>query len=257
MNRYAQLVSAAVVAAVLIVGAILIFRPGGGPGVAADPSVQRPSPPAAPLSTPSAPSAVVPSASATPIALSPTDVGRTLPAGTYRAATFAAPFTITLPAGWAVTESGPNNINFALQGQGPINVYFAVIDKVYPDPCHPVGATRAVGSGVDGLLAALSSMKGFKVTSASDVAIGGATGKSFTLGNSFTADSGCTGGKVRFATYKTGSGAADLEMFPEERDLTWALDAGGTTVMIFVNDSAASVQASQPVLTVSFDNGAR
>ena len=195
---------------------------------------------------------LTPSTSTTPVALSAEDAGPTLRAGTYHVADFAAPFSITFPAGWVVGELGRNNIGFALGGDGRLSINLAVIDKVYPDPCHPA-SPRAVGAGVDGLISSLSSMKGFKVINMADVTIGGASGKAFTLINTITADAGCAGAQLPFATYQKGSAATDLQMFPEERDLTWALEAGGTTVVIFVNDSAVSVQASQPVLSLSFD----
>ncbi len=253
MNRTAQLATVLVAAAVIAVGGFLILRPAGGRNAAAAPTDRPPSSaPVAQASPPSSiPPAPTPSPSASPMPLSADDVGRTLQPGTYRAAEFAAPFTITLPAGWVLDGAGPNDIGFALRGQGPISIAFAVIDKVYPDPCHPERGTRAVAPGVDGLVSALSSMKGFAVINAADVSIGGAAGKAFTLKNSISLVGGCRD-KLPFATYQKASGAADLEMFPEERDLTWVLDAGGTTVIIFVNDSAASVQASQPVLSLSF-----
>jgi hypothetical protein len=198
--------------------------------------------------------AAAPSSSASPVAISRGDVGRTLPPGTYRATDFAAPFSITLPAGWVLEQAGTNDLSVAFGGQGATSITFAVIDQVYGDPCRPARGRQPVAPGVDGLVAALSSMKGFAVTSAADVSIGGASGQAFTLTNSIPLVGGCRD-KLPFATYSSASRATDLEMFPEERDLVWALDAGGTVVVIFVNDSAASVQASQPVLSLSFDHG--
>lgn len=224
---------AALATVIVIVGAgfalTRMSRPGpGGPG---------PTPSPSPTTLPS-PSPIASASSVPELTISTGDVGKVLQAGTYRVDGFAAPFTVTLPAGWIATEFTPNSIGLARKADASVNVYMAVMGKVYSDPCHATAGPKAVGTGVDALVAALSSMTGFVVTNVGAATVGGAEGVGFTITNSIdVATAKCSGNMLPIGTYENNGGDVDIPMFGGERDQFWVLDAGGVRVFMAVTDS--------------------
>ena len=240
---------AAVLGVLLIGGALAIYeRPspdgvGGvqpGPTLTATPSPNPPSPSPSPAALPTIGSA---------------DVGKPLLPGSYRVEGFAAPFSVTLPADWIVSDFTPNSLTIEERADGKVNLYMAVIHKVYRDPCHPSSGPSVISPGVDALVAALSSMSGFHVTDVSDATVAGAVGKSFKFGNAIdVAAAKCSGNSLPLATYDKNGTDVDISMFAGERDMFWVVDAGGTTVFLAVTDS--NVAAVQPLLdSLSFGDG--
>jgi hypothetical protein len=228
-------------AAVLVValgGFALSRLPGGGaggPGLMPSPS---PSP------SPSPPTVASPSPGAAVITTA--DVGRSLTAGTYLVEDFAAPFTVTLPAGWIVSDFSPNSIVLERASDGAMNVYLAVLDKVYPDPCHTEDGPTAIGPDVDDLVAAFSAMPGFEVTDVRDATVGGANGTSFQIRNSIdVVQAGCSEDMLPLGTYERDGSDLELSMFGGESDRFWVLDAGGTRLLMAVTDVA--IAATLPV----------
>ena len=188
------------------------------------------------------------------------DVGRSLTAGIYRPRGFAVELAITLPpGGWKMTSLSLGGVGFESPAVLNSNVALFVIDGVYPDPCHPQPEPEPINPGADGVVAALSGLRDFAVTEVADVTVGGLRGKAFRFGNSIdTAAAGCAANPLPFATVdQDGEGTiVDVEMFGGETDRFWALDSGGTTIVIAVTDAPAIVADAQPVIdTLIFGDG--
>ena len=285
MNGNAYRLAAAALAVVIVIsaGVLLLGRSSsgsiGGPSASATPSptetLQASSPttsPSNPTTSPSSPTASPSSAIAPPTsasspparALSADDVGRTLRWGTYRVEDFAAPFTITLPAvlqgrrlwlGWTANELTPNSFSIAKSADDSFNIYLAVIDKIYRDPCHTADGPSVIGSGVDDLVAAFSAMPGFEVADLKDATVGGAAGRVFLFSNSINvAAANCSGTMLPFGTRAEDGRDVDVAIFGGETDRFWVVQAGPTRVLITVTDNR--VKAMQPLLdSLSFGEG--
>jgi len=262
--KFAGLAAAAaliLIVAVIGVGLFSRNQPSvGGPGASPSPAataLATAAPPTQAAITP-APPTPNPSVTATPptpapsqtttAVISAAQIGRALQAGSYRINDFAAPFAVTLPAGWTVNELTPNSVALASRSDGSVNIYMAVIDKVYPDPCHTAGGPSAIGGGVDDLVTALSSMPGFDLADLADATVGGASGKSFTISNSIdVAAASCSGDTLLLGTFQKDGVGTDLPMFGGESDRFWVVDANGTRVLVAITDVTRIVQGTQPV----------
>jgi hypothetical protein len=134
-----------------------------------------------------------------------------------------------------------------------------VLNGIYRNPCHPATDPTPVAPGVDGVLAALSSVQGFAVSDVQDVTVGGLHGKRFLFGNDIdTAAAGCAANPMPFGTSdQDGDGAVvDIPMFGGETDRFWALDAGDVTIVAAITDEPAIFADAQPVLeTIIFGDG--
>ena len=218
-------IALAVLAIVLIAGGAFAWsRLPGSAGVGSTPSA-TPSPSPSPTPSP------VASPSAAALKITPSAVGVTPPAGTYRVEGFAVPFTIRLPAGWVVQEFTRNN--FVIRNANDFTT-LVVMDAVYRDPCHPGTAARPLAAGADALVTALTSMIGFQLTDLRDASVGGADGKAFTLSNSYDprAD-GCSDPQVlTIGTYAKDGAEARQIIGANESDPLWVVDTGGSTVLI-------------------------
>jgi len=184
------------------------------------------------------------------------DVGRTLPAGAYHVADFAAPLTITLPAGWTAQELTPNSLSLANATDATVNIFFAVVDKVYTDPCHRETGPTAIGPAVDSLVDAFSSMPGFEVTDVKFVLVGGAAARSFTISNSINAAAAnCSGDALALGTTNEDGDDVDITMFGGESDVFRVVNAGGTRVLVAVTNTPQIVEEVQPLVDrLLFDN---
>jgi hypothetical protein len=157
------------VAAVLVVAAAVgtvFFRSTGNVGV-----------PPTPTPLPTSTSAVL---------IEPGSAERPLAAGTYYIdAPFPMRITFDLPQDWVTWGYTPKasqiNLNDAGGGSPPGEVSFEIIDNITADPCTNRLLNPPVGPSVDDLVSALSSMKDFEATPATDVTIDGFHGKQFTL----------------------------------------------------------------------------
>ena len=186
-NRFRLGGAMAAIAVIVVLGLVLIQKPGGsgGPLPSASPN---PSPSPALSSTPSSSPAVI---SPGQICSATACLTGTLEAGTYSfagglipAATVTpADLTFTVPAGWT-TDSGYVSKN-ALTMQkdlahlGPNEVFFATfpITNVFSDACHPNTMVSA-GTTVDQLTSLLVAQKGGRVASApTNVTLGGVSAK--------------------------------------------------------------------------------
>jgi hypothetical protein len=224
INRAAAAVLSIIV---LVAGAGVLLRGlgGSGPGGPLASASPAPSPSNSATARPSASSSPVPTALPT---LSPNGDGAIAP-GTYHVAGFATPFTVTLPAGW-VQQQGFSAHQFSIRNDTTFLALIVVRD-VYPDPCHTEQAPTRIGAGVNDLVAALSSMTGFRVERLRDATVGGATGKAFTLANSVDLQAaGCSNTDVLWI----GRDGDDAPIFetPGSADPVWAVDVSGTTVLI-------------------------
>ena len=194
---------------------------------------------AAPGPTPSPSVIPSPSSAAPDMTITTSAVGDNLSAGTYRVDGFAVPFSLTLPDGWIVSDFSRNSISIERRTDGSINLYLAIMNKVYPDPCQPAGGPDVIGPAVGDLVTSLSSMPGFEVSDVRDVTVGGADGMSFQITNSIDViEADCSGEMLPIGTYDRDGEDVDIAMFGGETDRFWVLDAGDTRVFMAVTDVA-------------------
>jgi hypothetical protein len=247
-NRVA--VAALAIVVVVAAGGLALSRLTG-------PGTGGPSPTPIPSLIPSPIPSLIPSPSAPPATITTASVGETLEAGTYRVEEFAAPFSVTLPAGWTANEFTFNSIALANATDGTQNIYVVVVDKVYLDPCHTDDGPTDIGPGVNDLVAAFSSMPDFDVGNLRDATVGGAPGKAFRFSNAIdVAAAGCSGDVLPFGTYDNDGEDIDIAMFGNESDRFWVVNAAGTRVLIAITKVPSIVQATQEVLdSISFDSG--
>ena len=231
-------------AAVAALATILMLAGGGfafSRLTGAGPGGVSPTPSSTPIPSPSPTPGPTPSP--TPLtSLTTSDVGRTLRPGTYIVDRYAAPFRITLPAGWTLIDLTRNNVTWRSSSNGFLTL--VVVNAVYADPCHTESGPTPIGTSVDDLIGAFTSMTGFQVKDVSDVSIGGADGKAFSLSNSIDPNAdGCSNPDV-LAIGKDGSDA-DILFGGSEAESLWAVNDAEKIVLI--GGPAAAVD------TVEFD----
>jgi hypothetical protein len=119
---------------------------------------------------------------------------------------------------------------------------WALIGNVYPDPCHPSSGPidPPIGSTVDDLVTALTSMVGFSSTAVSDVTIDGHAGKRFEISDTIDpAAAGCDD-SVWLSLWDPASGG-DTARVPGATTMQfWVLDVDGTRVVMFTEDYGAT-----------------
>lgn len=256
MSRFAVAASATVV--VLAVAAALFMSRLIEPGPASSPT---PTPSLEATNRSSPRPSVTDNATSSPSdtpgvpTLSPADVGRVLSAGTYRVDGFAVPFSVTLPDRWRPEEFTANSIRIAnTADDGLVNISLLVVDKVYPDPCSAEGGPQPVESGVEDLVAALSTMAGFEVDGLRDASVGGAAGKAFTLTNAVdTETENCVGGSpwLWIGTYDKDGSDELVRTIGGSLDPMWVVDVAGTTVLIapgIRDGSSSSLAAAESIV---------
>ena len=214
-----------------------------------------PSPTATPLPT------------ASPVALGPTDINRSLPAGRYHQGTpFLAPFAVTLPSGWIpyapatgeMSLSGPPDQN----GQQPFFGAF-VIERISLDPCRedpaasatPAGSAKPVGTAAD-IRAALAAMPGFQVGPVTPVTVDGNPALHFDLTNTIDgATAGCVGGQL--IPIWTESGGKPVSTNPGSTELLWVVDRPDGPVILVGEAGEPRQQALDSldtmISTIDFD----
>lgn len=199
----------------------------------ASPSAATPSITSQPASTPPSVSSITPSpstasASEAVVTLHANDAHQVLDAGAYRVDGFAVPFAVTIDDGWVF--DGYRRNDFALRNDRAF-LALVIVASVYPDPCHTEKPPTPVAPGVDALVTAFSAMHGFRVTGIEDAIVGGAHGKSLTLGNSIDLQSSrCASPDVLWIG-RNPDDAPILET-PGSSDLLWIVDVSGTTVLV-------------------------
>lgn len=216
---------------------------------------------AAPTASP--PPKPSPSTTAASGLLGPTDKDRPLKAGTYRVADpFGVPFAISFPTEWTAKTMASADVQFLNTavngGDSAAWVVIDLVDDVFADPCHTDGGPikPPVASTVDGVVAALTHMVGYKAGPVSDVVIGGHAGKAVELTNSIDTDTaGCTGGSM-LAMWTFQGGASGTNGGAHEQ--IWVIDVGGTLVLVdgetFLSTPVASrSEIEQVVKTIAFE----
>ena len=219
-SRRTALPGAAIVAAMLIVGAC---------GTASPPSgtpTFRPSPVSG-----SSPTAPVASPDAALTQLDASDVGRPLAAGTYHVGVpFGVPTSFSIPAGWSVGNLDQGDISL---GSGNSWLVIDIVQSVFADPCEsrdgPIDPP--VGSTVDAVVGALSAMKGFTAGPIGDVALGAHAGKAFELRNSIdTHNTDCYGvATLPMWTYR---GGTEVWTIGGQLEQMWVLEVQGTPLVV-------------------------
>jgi hypothetical protein len=243
------LVAAVVLVAVLI-GASLF---GGGPNIGGEP--ESPTESSQPTSTPG--SSTVPPVSALPDGV--------LQPGTYsvRPQDVSAPrVLVTVPAGWygGGFSTSQNNSIDPPDGAGVI-LWGGPFD-VYEDPCRWSTSlpSSPTGSTVEDLAAALAAQPTRDATAATDVTVGGFSGKAieltvpadlaFDTANGFT---GCDEGEFRSWISPDGN-TFRLHQGPGQHDQLWIVDVDGTRLVIdatFYEGTSASVTAELQAILAS------
>jgi hypothetical protein len=130
----------------------------------------------------SAASASLPAATLIEPAANTDDSFTELAAGTYYVDDpFPVRLTFEVPDGlgaWAYTDEG-TQLNLATESSGEVS--FEIVDNVVADPCSEDPMDPPVGPSVDDLVTALTELEGFEASPVTDVSVGGAEGKQFTL----------------------------------------------------------------------------
>jgi hypothetical protein len=167
-----------------------------------------------------------PPASASPISLP----GATWPlaAGTYSLPDFPLAITFMVPAGWDSCSDSLVEQSVCNTPTGPqfeSRVSFVIVDNVVADPCSPGDEPLdpPVGPSVDDLVAAISSLAGFKATAPLDLTVDGYNGKRFTL--TAPRNPGC-----ELKTWSTKDRTNGVS--PAEVNLLQVLDVEGTRLVI-------------------------
>ena len=178
---------------------------------AANATAATPTAAATPPQTP----APTPSGDASTGGLGQSDLNHPLAAGTYRIAdTFGAPFEITVPVYWRLKALTASDVQFAYTVDGenhPAWVVVDLVDNVFEDPCHSASgpADPPVPATVDGVVDALTSMKGFEAGPVTDVSNDGLTGKAVDIVNTIdTASAACDGEMLPLWSNKGGGGGS-------------------------------------------------
>lgn len=224
-------------------------------------NVGGPGPAETPRTTSSPASSVVPSIPAMPD-------GLLLP-GTYsvRPQDIDAPrVSITVPAGWYGRGFGVNKDDSIEPPDGAGVMLWGGRFNVYDDPCRwstSLPSSRT-GSTVDDLVAALSAQPGRDATAATDVTVGGFSGKAIELtvpvGLAFDTVNGfidCDEGEFRSWISADGR-SFRLHQGPGQHDQLWVIDVNGTRVIIdatfYEGSSEADVAEIQAILdSVGFE----
>ncbi len=206
------------------------------------PTQAIPSMPAA-TSTPADPTAAPTPAASPSVAgstgpLGQSDLNHRLEPGTYRVAdSFGAPFEITVPVDWRLKALAANDVQFAytLDGENyPAWVVVDLVDNVFEDPCHSAGgpANPPVPATVDGVVDALTSMKGFEAGPVTDVSNDGLTGKAVDIVNTIdTATAACDGEMLPLWSNR-GGGGGSTPADARAREQIRVVEVGGAPAII-------------------------
>jgi hypothetical protein len=211
-----------------------------------------PAPTAPPATTAPTPT-TQPTPAATMRVLSGLDQGSDLLAGTYRIGSpFSVPFTITVEGDWRL---GRLESNVVWMGGPQTSIDVERPEKVYADACVPDSATT-VGSSVDEVTSAMTSIAGFIAGPVTDVVVDGATGKTFTLDNSIQEEA-CPEGPRLLTIDRFGSDEPATGSY-SDHDRIWVLDVNGELVVIDVrtydNPTAAQQTAAEEIVdSIDFD----
>lgn len=206
------------------------------------------------------PSAVASSAHETQ--LSAVDVGDTLPAGSYAVnVAFGAPFTITFASAWKLERIGVGEVVVRTDAEDPaawITVH--LVENVFADPCHSGDGPQspAVARTVDGIVGAVSRLKGFNAGPVSEVPIGTRTATAVELTNAIdTETAGCDAGPMLPLWTIRGS-AESVATNGGTRQRLWVVDVDSTPVVI-VGETVPMISAAadrvidEVVRTIEFE----
>ena len=175
----------------------------------------------------------------------------------------AVPFSITFASEWTLKTLATGDVQFlntgVNSGDGAAWIVIDLVEDIFHDPCHTAAGpiTPAIPSTVDGVVAALTHMVGFKAGAVSNVVVGGRAGKSVELTNSVNTDTaGCTGGPMLSMWTIRGGGGAGTNGGAHEQ--LWVVDTGSGILVIdgetFESTPKASRQEIQQIVgTLAFD----
>lgn len=187
--------------------------------------------PSAPTASPSTP---VPTTTAPPVAqLGVADIGRSLAAGSYRVADpFGVALTFSVAEGWKLDHLDQGEVGIVSSDRRGW-VVVDLVENVFADPCQSRGGPRQppVGPTTAELVAALTSMVGFKAGPITDISVGGRAGTAFGLSNEIrTQSAGCYG--VDMLPLWTARGGTPVWTAGGVREQIWVLDVEGTPVIV-------------------------
>jgi hypothetical protein len=208
------------------------------------------------------PTVVPTQAPASPRALGGIDQGSNLTAGGYRVVNpFESPFGFSLHGENWQLQVLEHNIAWFDRSDGARGIGFLGVfrpNNVYLDACHSKSGPVPADT-VEDFAAALAALPGYTVGPITDVAIGGALGKSLTIENSIDVEAeGCSDASVKLATYDRFG--TDVPIFgatgdPEQILL---LDVNGEVVLVQTvaldNATAAELaETEQTIKSIDFD----
>jgi hypothetical protein len=249
--RFNQMPRFSIAAVALLVTAVGVsaWMAGNRGGVG---SLPTPAPTVAPTAAATATPAP-PTPAATMRVLSGLDQGSDLRAGTYVIGSpFSVPLAITVEDDWQLGQLETNVANL----RGPqTTIDLLRPETVYADACDPDSATP-VGSSVDQVTSALTSIEGFTAGPVADVIVDGLTGKTFTLDNSIDMQI-CAEGP-RLLTFDRFGIDEPAFASPNDHDRIWVLDVDGEPLVIDVRTyddvtEAEQAQADGLIDSIDFD----
>ncbi len=217
----------------------------------------------APIATPTAPTpepTTQPTPESTPAASSMepeatpgtlTGVNQFLPvsAGAYLVESpFDAPFTFTVTGStWMPTRLEHNVLTLDRSSGDRLIASLGIFipDSVYADPCHSEGGPTPIDT-VDDLVAALTSMPGYTAGAVTDVALGGAPGKSFELRNAIDVEAeSCAEASLKLATYDRFGTDETIFSGPGDVERYWVVDVAGKPVILQLNAAGTATTEEQ------------
>ena len=227
--------TAAVVLASVVLGAVFFNSGRDSPGVGAAPATVSPSPSPSRIPTPTP----------TPILL-PADGSSVAGPGDFQAGDpFPIPVTVTLPVGWVANVGGPNATFIKTVGDSVGSAIGLTLNQsLYADPCNETGLLQPQpGPTVDDLATALANLPGFDATIPTEVTVDGYRGKQLTLKapDNFTA---CATSPDRYRAWTLPLGA-DLAFAPGQQTTLSILDIDGQRLVISADTYAKTTPQTQ------------
>jgi hypothetical protein len=135
--------------------------------------------------------------------------------------------TMEVPDGFEAFE----RVAVLKRGTGQTAVDTLAIGEIYADPCRwqETALDPSAISTVDGVVTALASQKGIRVSAPTDVTLDGVSGTYMERTVIRRSDSGCD--LARFQVYR-GPGGWDRWVEPGQLDLLWILDLDGVPLVV-------------------------
>ena len=159
---------------------------------------------------------------------------------------FPLAIAFDVPGGWSREGTSETadlvSVHKVRGNSSPAWASWTILANVYADPCHPLAGPidPPVGSTVDDLVTALTSMVGFDATTPTNVTVDGHQGKRFQLSTTIDpAAAGCDD-KTWLSLWEPASGGATGKVPGAATMQFWVLDVDGTRLVMFTEEYSAT-----------------